>query len=1739
MRQHAVGNFRSLLRALALLCFTGHLAALDVPEICPLRIAGYNYQSSLGNYSYSPFLPTLPDGTIISNYGPAALCGFNGTIVVGGPLSLAPGTRWYGYSAMIRQSLSIFLDWLNGQRGGVKIGDARYAMRFVWVDDASKSSQVGPATAHATRKTNADFAFGGYSSGLTAHAARQSFGDGYLMMSGGAASTSVFTQNNLTFGLFPPASTYHERPLEAVKKAAELVDETGRTANNRTYTAASGLGPCYTGEGGCSASLKVGFVQAAASFTRAQCANGPTLARQLNMTLAEHPNDANNADGAILASLPKEPTLAQAEAAVNMMREAGANVIIGCFYVQTSRAFIEAMEKLDFTPLALSISASHAASWKTDIDGGWWQGEYAIGPTPWQRTLPTVGQVTGMTSTDFFDTYKARYGNQEVSYHGAAPFAAAVALVKAIENAGSLDATLVSKKLEELDVVEFYGRLQFDENHQYAGGMVVVQYAPGSRVEEVAWPETSATVPASHLGGSFPWAPWRQRRCAVHGPGSTYDDYQGSWRPPSLARVTQECSGHGLCGVDGLCVCIPGYRGASCQTKEQSCDPGYVEEGDACLACPAGTFEKRNKICQDISSSFFINKTAAVESDRLPCPPNMQFNEIIAESQCIDNKCFDMSVLNIKQGARNASDCVCQAGFYMPASLVYLEANLENYDAAAAQQTSSCLPCPQGAECIGNLAPPIARPGYAMSTKVVPLSGSDTGIEPCFEACVNGDQCTALDRKQLHSALALFESCLDVVDYDSCIAEAARVHQAKIATATGSCDCLGGFPRIGHDNQTSRSIPALCGVGYLQNSQMCAECDTQCKGGQCKQARRQGACRECTYSESLSFIGPLLIILLIFPMIEVCITNAESLEITLNFVQTVGLISGFAIPFNDATTEFLSFFAIFNVDIDVLHMACANMEYRDIWLMQAVVIPLFYLVFCVVHVCMSRLLLSVVRQGIPGAETLLNIGWRPRRSFSFSSILDTHLPGIVFYLNMYYITGISKAFEPFACSQTESGSYYLRAAPSIKCWEGEHLTILALDIIPLLIYFIGVPVVYSMILFYLIPKKGFNNARLNGTFGFIWSRFEERCYWWEAVEFTGRKFPLVMITLFANGVIFKCVLGALVVGLVMAANFAWAPYVKRTYDILDQIVSLTECMIFLMGMLAMYRQQTRELKAMGLNVDEYDTHERIETLIVFMVVITLCCLAAGAVWDFVGLYHARNDRIMRKSKGIGEPKLLNMQARGSLMLEWLKQANAADLASFHKVQLMLNRAHARIENEDAIDAKLAAYSTQIQGMPELMDRVLTSREGDIFLSHFVNDIASNPERGDGVAASELIADSFSSSVLMWLNDVADPKEKAVFANFVAALKKFSLAQKRKESVGERFTNCWEKTFAATDRVKAIQLKIENDIKAARTKQEQPSESQTDSHMDGKDGKNGEATSSTSDVPASTQEGADEALRARSKGSLGALLSKTATSLQQSKEELLRRNAVERLLKELLDEANCEAVVLVPIEKMADGQEVPRLVFASERYGDNPEKDSARVDEATGWDCKEGTPAGLSKSLRATVNVTNLIADSRFPDLNYKTLGAKAICQISQLVIPVFEGGGANSDAEDDSIGSTLIAVIKLVNKVSLGGEKSGLTFQMKDEILGRVFSGLLLETLMTKHGANKDETGFMSKLQAAMNRQKARKILSNADAENKAATVMQSTYRGHRLRGGSSPLRGGSSPAKEKEVEVSAVQLGV
>jgi hypothetical protein len=202
------------------------------------------------------------------------------------------------YAIQMQRGLQLFADWVNSERGGLLVNGSRLGIRFDWVGDRSDSTLVANATATALRLAReasavGTFAIAPWSSGLTQVAARQSSTDGVLMMSGSAAKPEIYTENNWTFGVLPPASSYHDTALAAVVAAARALDAAasggaavgdggeagGGSALPHTLPAQlrSTERPCFGGTG-CEAALLLGFVQTDASFPRSQCSDAAALA---------------------------------------------------------------------------------------------------------------------------------------------------------------------------------------------------------------------------------------------------------------------------------------------------------------------------------------------------------------------------------------------------------------------------------------------------------------------------------------------------------------------------------------------------------------------------------------------------------------------------------------------------------------------------------------------------------------------------------------------------------------------------------------------------------------------------------------------------------------------------------------------------------------------------------------------------------------------------------------------------------------------------------------------------------------------------------------------------------------------------------------------------------------------------------------------------------------------------------------------------------------------------------------------------------------------------------------------------------------------------------------------------------------------------------------------------------------------------------------------------------------------
>ena len=180
-----------------------------------------------------------------------------------------------------------------------------------------------------------------------------------------------------------------------------------------------------------------------------------------------------------------------------------------------------------------------------------------------------------------------------------------------------------------------------------------------------------------------------------------------------------------------------------------------------------------------------------------------------------------------------------------------------------------------------------------------------------------------------------------------------------------------------------------------------------------------------------------------------------------------------------------------------MHIRCVGLSYSTTWMLQTF-LPVVYLAYAVISVFIAWVLSeAALRQWM---NPFVRRGWLPRVDFSIKSLLDSYLPNFLLYMHIYFISGLQKSLEPLYCTQLPDGSYFLRVSPSIMCYEQEHWTLLVLDAFALVLYGVLCPLGYFYVFLHLVPMKGLDNIRLHRNFGFVWNRFEKRCYWWEGAN---------------------------------------------------------------------------------------------------------------------------------------------------------------------------------------------------------------------------------------------------------------------------------------------------------------------------------------------------------------------------------------------------------------------------------------------------------------------------------------------------------------------------------------------------------------------------------------------------------------------------------------------------------------
>ena len=354
-----------------------------------------------------------------------------------------------------RQGYLVWLDWVNNEYGGIKVGDERYKVEIVMYDDEGDPDTAARLVEKLINQDRVDFLLGPYSSFLTQSASAIAEKYGKIMIEGNGSAETLFERGfqNL-FAVLTPAVDYTRTALQLL---ADIGAKTVVIAYEDTAF------PTSVADGAQSWAAEYGLE--------------------------------------VLGVETYPVNVADVSGIMSKFKELEPDIFVGGGHFNDAILFIRAAKELDFNPKAMVITVGPSNPKLIEEVGA--DAEYVIGPTQWEASMSYADDYFG-TAAEYAARYEKMWG-EPPTYQAAESTATALALHIAIEQAASLDTDAVRTALRNLDVVTFYGPINFDERGRNAGKpMGAIQIQDGEIL--VVAPNNAAIA-----GLNYPAPPWKDR----------------------------------------------------------------------------------------------------------------------------------------------------------------------------------------------------------------------------------------------------------------------------------------------------------------------------------------------------------------------------------------------------------------------------------------------------------------------------------------------------------------------------------------------------------------------------------------------------------------------------------------------------------------------------------------------------------------------------------------------------------------------------------------------------------------------------------------------------------------------------------------------------------------------------------------------------------------------------------------------------------------------------------------------------------------------------------------------------------------------------------------------------------------------------------------------------------------------------------------------------------------------------
>ena len=390
---------------------------------------------------------------------PVFLQAADNTVLFGAAISITGKTAKEG--EYTRDGYQFAIDKLN-EMGGIKVGGKAYKVALKYYDDETKPERTAQLIEKLINEDKVNLILGPYGSSPTGTAAPICERYKIPMVEANGSAESIFAKGyKYSFMILSPAKLYLHGIIDVVRSK----DPGAKT---------------------------VAILGENESFSKEVAQGAADYAKEKGMEVVYHelyPTNAQDVSALLTAIKGRNP-----------------HVVLGSGHLQDSLLIVKQSKDLGVSPKAMGFSVGPSSpEFRENLKNS---ADYIFGATQWTEALRYTGDDPWKTPKAFGDAFRAKYPKYKaIPYQVAESAVAVIAYQKAIEKAGTLDASKVRDALAALDVMTYYGRVKFDARGvNVYKPMAVEQYQPDGNKYTV-WPADVAEKSAI-----YPMPPWSARK---------------------------------------------------------------------------------------------------------------------------------------------------------------------------------------------------------------------------------------------------------------------------------------------------------------------------------------------------------------------------------------------------------------------------------------------------------------------------------------------------------------------------------------------------------------------------------------------------------------------------------------------------------------------------------------------------------------------------------------------------------------------------------------------------------------------------------------------------------------------------------------------------------------------------------------------------------------------------------------------------------------------------------------------------------------------------------------------------------------------------------------------------------------------------------------------------------------------------------------------------------------------------